>query len=42
MGSLKSFFPLDHQVDISLYYAEATALPHSRELVWFVTIMMYF
>ena len=32
LGSLKSFFQLDHQVDISLYLTEATALRHSREL----------
>ena len=31
LGSLKSFFH-DHQVDISLYLTEATALRHSREL----------
>ena len=33
LGSLKSFFQLDHQVDISLYLMEATALRHCRELV---------
>ena len=32
LGSLKSFFQLDHQVDISLYLTEATALRHCREL----------
>jgi hypothetical protein len=32
LGSLKSFFELDHQVDISLYLTKATALCHSREL----------
>jgi len=32
LGSIKSFFQLDHQVDISLYLTEATALRHSREL----------
>jgi len=26
LGSLESFFQLDHQVDISLYLMEATAL----------------
>ena len=38
LGSLKyfySFFQLDHQVDISLYLTEATALQHSRKLVGF-------
>jgi hypothetical protein len=30
--SLMSLFQLDHQVDISLYLIEATALHHSREL----------
>ena len=30
LGSLKSFFQLDHQVDISLYLTEATALRHCR------------
>ena len=33
IGSLKSFFQLDHQVEISLYLTEAIALCHSRELV---------
>ena len=34
LEGLKSFFQLDHQVDISLYLTEAaTALCHSRELV---------
>ena len=32
LGSLGSFFQLDHQVDISLYLKEAIALYHSREL----------
>ena len=32
LGSLKSFFQLDFQVDISLYLTKATALHHSREL----------
>ena len=33
LEGLKSFFQLDHQVDISLYLTEvATALCHSREL----------
>ena len=32
LGSLKSFFQLDHQVDISLYLTEATALRHSMKL----------
>ena len=30
--NLKSFFQLDHQVDISLYLTEATTPRHSREL----------
>ena len=32
LGSLKAFFQLDRQVDISLYLTEATTLHHSREL----------
>ena len=32
LGSLKSFFQLDHQVDISFYLTKAAALCHSREL----------
>ena len=32
LGSLKSFFQLDHQVDISFYLTETTTLRHSREL----------
>jgi hypothetical protein len=32
LGSLKSLFQLDRQVDISLYLTEATVLCHSREL----------
>ena len=32
LGSLKSFFQLDHQVEISLYLTEATALRHSWKL----------
>ena len=32
LGSLKSILQLDHQVIISLYLTEATALCHSREL----------
>ena len=32
VGSIKSFFQLDHQVDISGYLTEATALRHSRIL----------
>ena len=31
LGSLKPFFQLDHQVEISLYLPEPTALHHSRE-----------
>ena len=33
LRSLKSFFQLDCQVDISRYLKEATALCHPRELV---------
>jgi hypothetical protein len=33
LGSLKSFFQLDHQVDISFYFTKVTALYYSRELV---------
>ena len=33
LGSFRSFFQLNHQVDISLYLTEATALRHSREVV---------
>ena len=32
LGNLKSFFHLSHQVDISIYLIEATAVFHSREL----------
>jgi hypothetical protein len=32
LESLKSFFQLDRQVDISLYLMEVTALRHSKEL----------
>jgi hypothetical protein len=32
LGGLKYSFELDHQVDISLYLTEVTALHHSREL----------
>ena len=32
LGSLKSFFQWDHQVDISLYMTEATAIYYYREL----------
>ena len=32
LGSLESFFQLDHQVDISMHFTEATTLCHSREL----------
>ena len=39
LGSLKSFFQLDNQVDINLYLIEATALRHSS---WFETVMMLY
>ena len=32
LGSLRSFFQLDHQFEISLYLTEATTLHHAREL----------
>ena len=32
VGNLKSFFQLDHQVDITLYFTEAAKLHHSGEL----------
>ena len=32
IGNPKSFFQMDHQVSISLYLTEATALRHSKEL----------
>jgi hypothetical protein len=35
LGSLKSFFHLDHQVHISIYITEAIALYHSKQLVGF-------
>ena len=42
LGSLKSFFQLDHQVGIiSLYITKATTL-HSKNISWFDTIMMWF
>lgn len=35
VGSLKSFFQLDHPIDISLYLMEASTLCYSRKLVGF-------
>jgi len=32
LESLESFFQLDHQVDISLYLTEVTALRHSKKI----------
>ena len=32
IGCLKSFFQLDHQVEINLYLTEAIALCHSKQL----------
>ena len=32
LGSLKLFFQLNHQVDMSFYLMEATALRRSREV----------
>ena len=32
LGNLKSFFQLDHQVDVSLYLTDAIALHHPKEL----------
>ena len=37
LGRLESFFQLDHQVDISLYLKEYTALRHSRKLGFLTT-----
>ena len=33
LGSLKSFFQLDNQVDISIYLTEVTAFGQSKDLV---------
>ena len=41
LGSLESFFQLDHEVDFSLYITKATTLCQSR-IGWFDTIVMYF
>ena len=40
--SLKSFFQLDHQVNVSLYLTEATTLRHSKNISWLETLVMYF
>ena len=32
LGNLKSFFQMNHQVDINFYLMEATTLHYSREL----------
>ena len=37
LGGLKSFFRLDHQVDINLYLTQSTALCHSRKLGFLTT-----
>jgi len=42
LGSLKTFFQLDHQVDLSCCFMEAIALHHSKEFSLFDTVMMYF
>ena len=42
LGSLKSFFQLDHQVDASLYLMEATHTPPLWRFSWFETILMHF
>ena len=31
LGSLKSFFQIDHQADINIYFTKAKALHHFRE-----------
>jgi hypothetical protein len=41
LGRLKTFFQLDHWVDVSLYFTEATALCHSREFNQFDSIIIY-
>ena len=41
LGSFESIFQLDHQVDISLYLTEATALHHSKKISQFSTTLMY-
>ena len=47
LGSFKSLFELDNQVEISVYLTEATALRHSQELAgltssWCQLIMLAF
>lgn len=42
LGTLKSSFQLNHQVDISLYLKEATALCPFQRISWFETIITYF
>ena len=42
IGSLESFFQLNHQVDISLYLTEATALWPLLGISRFETTMVYF
>ena len=34
LGSPKSFFQVDHQVDVSHYLMDTSTLHHSRELAW--------
>ena len=41
LDSLESFFQEDHQVDISFYLTEATALRHSRDISQF-DVTLYF
>ena len=39
IGSLKSLFQEDQQVDINVYLTEATALRHSRDISQFNTTL---
>ena len=41
LGSIKSFFWLDHLSNISLYLTKATAIRLSREISHFNTTLMY-
>ena len=42
LGSLKSFFQLDHHVDICLYLTSPTTLDDSRDISFLDSILMYF
>ena len=39
--TLKSFFQLDHQVDMSLYLTKTTTLHQSKKISWFDIAMLY-